>query len=78
MAPNSCNICNQTFNSERELQEHQSTSHSQDGRSQRSRLATGAVKETTRGRSLLRRAFFGRSLCIVSSIPFNHANSLNR
>jgi hypothetical protein len=35
MAPNSCNICNQTFNSERELQEHQSTSHSQDGRSQK-------------------------------------------
>jgi hypothetical protein len=27
--PKTCNVCHQTFNSERELQEHQKNSHSQ-------------------------------------------------
>ena len=29
MAQNTCNVCNQSFNSDRELQEHQRSVHSQ-------------------------------------------------
>ena len=34
MAENRCNVCNQTFNSKRDLQEHQKNSHSADRQSQ--------------------------------------------
>ena len=35
MAENRCNVCNQTFNSERDLQEHQKNSHSTDRQGQK-------------------------------------------
>jgi hypothetical protein len=34
MAQDRCNVCNQAFNSERELQEHQENSHSTNKQSQ--------------------------------------------
>jgi len=35
MPENRCNVCNQTFNSERDLQEHQKKSHSTDKQGQK-------------------------------------------
>ena len=39
MAENRCNVCNQAFNSDRELQEHQQNSHSSDRQAQKDPLA---------------------------------------
>ncbi len=35
MSENRCNVCNQTFNSEGDLQEHQKNSHSTDKQGQK-------------------------------------------
>ena len=41
MAQNSCKSCNQPFNSERELQEHQDSSHPSESQGQKEPIGNG-------------------------------------
>jgi hypothetical protein len=48
MAQNSCKICNQTFNSQRELQEHQNSSHPQESRGQQEPVGDRSREDESR------------------------------